>query len=162
MIWTRWGLLTVLALLLALGLCAHLLQTPCRPDVLRACAAGADRVVIKPASMVAGTKYAQPAVEIAGADQVNELLGLIDFELPEGNACFHCMCDGDYHIDFYRGDALIMSLGYHHNNSLRWRQGPWDTDVTLTEQTKQAVPAWFVKHGYASMQAYYAVGPFER
>lgn len=61
---------------------------------------------------------------------------------------FRCACDGNYHVHLYRGDELLVSLGLHHGDSVRWRDSTWDTDVELTESSRQAIANWFDSRGY--------------
>jgi len=86
---------------------------------------------------------------------VTELLHILDFITPEPGRGGRCGCDGDYHVEFYHDEELLISVGYHHNKLLRWRNGPWRTDVELTNEARRAVPAWFADHEYVAMRDKY-------
>jgi hypothetical protein len=63
----------------------------------------------------------------------------------------HCFCDGSYHLRFYKGDKLLLSLGWHHSVALRWHNGKWPGDAQLTEKSQAAIPAWFKRHGFPAL-----------
>lgn len=147
------------AALCALGVRQSVLEEP-SAERLRAAADGADRLVVRPQWAPVNDSPADvPPVEIVGAGVIEELWDLLEWtppELPPGGVTFvRCGCDGEFHLDFYKGKKLLLSLGYHHNQLLRWRNGPWKTDVRLTEGAKSSVPAWFKRHGFPVMEKLY-------
>jgi hypothetical protein len=38
------------------------------------------------------------------------------------------------------------------HQTIRWRDGPWDTDVRLTAAARRNIPGWFRTHGFVAMQ----------
>jgi hypothetical protein len=61
----------------------------------------------------------------------------------------HCMCCGNPSIEFYRGQELVVTLGYHHGRSVRWREG-WHGDGRMTPDSAATMNAWLVSHGVKS------------
>jgi hypothetical protein len=127
-------------------------------------ARGADRVLIVPTHMISGEgRPLLPSFEIQGEEQVADFLQQIDIVQPEfanfgvttSMESFRCGCDGDFHFQVYRGEYLLMSIGYHHGKSIRWRNGPWGTDVYLTTASSRAVPQWLVNNGYSTLKNHY-------
>jgi hypothetical protein len=123
---------------------------------LLAAARGADRVVITPAGVA--TEYKMPSIELQGEAEVLELLSQFDVEpletRPGKRISIRCACDGDFHIDAYRGDTLLVSIGYQHGENIRWRSNRWD-DSDRKLKSRSAVPAWLETHGYPAMKQWY-------
>jgi hypothetical protein len=57
---------------------------------------------------------------------------------------FHCMCCGTPSLEFYAGDRLIVTLGFHHAQGLRWREG-WKGDAALTKESATFLVDWLAK-----------------
>jgi hypothetical protein len=128
-------------------------------------ARGADRVVITPTDMVTCSAPDTPSTELQGEEQVLDLLNQIEVVPPEkvwgglGEKGFRCMCDGDFHLDAYRGDTLLVSIGYQHGENIRWRNDRSSgSDRKLTGTSRSAVPAWLEAHGYPAMKQWYERG----
>jgi hypothetical protein len=85
--------------------------------------------------------------EEADPAQVAEVVRLIRIDTAKSG--FHCMCCGNPSIEFYRGDELIVTLGYHHGRSVRWREG-WRGDGLMTADGAAALNAWLASHGVKS------------
>lgn len=156
----KWWILGVAVILLIYPLFRAVATTTPSTAQLRRAAEGADRVVIVSTPMTSQLR----SVEFHGAATVASLLAEIDVQPPEseglvpslfGTRCVYCMCDGDFHINFYRGESLLVSLGYHHDRTIRWRDGPWNTDVYLTNKSRGRVPQWLDAHGYPEMERHY-------
>lgn len=77
--------------------------------------------------------------EESNSDRIAELIRSI--EVDEWNSGSYCHCCGDPSIEFYNGDELVVTLGYHHGRSLRWREG-WSGDALLTESSANKLAAW--------------------
>ncbi len=75
---------------------------------------------------------------------INELLAQV--AINESHNEFECMCCGDPSFEFYRGEKLVASLGFHHGESIRW-PGVWPGDGALTQKSALAVCQWLSKHG---------------
>src|SRR5438128_1258051 len=139
------ALITAGVIFLLVFLCDHVIHS-IRPSLARllSAAKGADRIVVV-AGIVGGTpedesRMGKPVFEIRGAEQVRDMLDQVEWIAPKGGISFKCMCDGEYHLDLYRGETLAVSLGFHHDRSMRWRNGSWNTDVELTDRSCEALP----------------------
>lgn len=71
--------------------------------------------------------------------QIGEFLGHIS--IHEKTSGFHCMCCGDPSFEFYQGGKLILTIGYHHGQSLRW-PGGWPGDAALTGDSARFLNQW--------------------
>ena len=139
------------------------LRVPGTADLIAA-AKDADRIVVVPTRMTTQEgKLDIPSSELHGEELVRELLEQIELIPPEtevgflfirGMKCFRCMCDGDFHINLYRGDTLRVSIGYH-GSHIRWRNGRWGTDVNLKKEALGRVPLWLHDHGCPQMKDWY-------
>jgi hypothetical protein len=87
--------------------------------------------------------------ELSDAAKIRELAALI--AIDEKQSGFHCMCCGDPSFEFYQGDRLIATLGFHHGRSLRW-PGRWPGDGMLTPQAQDRLPKWFAENGFNAFQ----------
>jgi hypothetical protein len=58
---------------------------------------------------------------------------------------FHCMCCGEPSIEFYRGERLVLTLGFHHGQSLRW-VGGWPGDGALITDSARFLVKWLADH----------------
>jgi len=56
------------------------------------------------------------------------------------------MCCGDPSFEFYRGDELVVTIGFHHGQSLRW-PGGWPADGMMTPACASFVNDWLADHG---------------
>ena len=81
--------------------------------------------------------------ETNAADQIQQLLAGI--QLNEARSGFHCMCCGDPSLEFYEGDRLIVTLGFHHGEGFRWTGG-WPGDAALTPQSADFLVEWLANH----------------
>ena len=68
-------------------------------------------------------------------------------QIAQSESGFHCMCCGNPTLEFYRGDTLIASLGFHHARSLRWPDGKWEGDGLLTEESSIFLIKWMADNG---------------
>jgi hypothetical protein len=79
--------------------------------------------------------------------------------LDEGKSGFHCMCCGEPSLEFYKDGNLILTLGYHHGNSLRWVEG-WPADGMMTAACAEDLRRWLadrvpeIKKGQEAERAY--------
>jgi DNA-binding beta-propeller fold protein YncE len=105
----------------------------------RTATAGADRIVVEDGKF-----------ELTGESKVSELLDLIDIDVK--NSGSHCLCDGDCDIRFYRGHKLLAFLSWHHGEAVRWRKGEWRGDAALTAKAQVAIPVWFEKNGFPTLE----------
>lgn len=124
-----------------------LVRGPSRDRVL-AGAKDVDRIVVVHGTLgQTAAKYGTPAFEVRGADATQDFLRTVDWIGPTGA----CACGGNYRIDLYRGDQLLLRLGYHHGRFLRL-DPRWGTDVEMTEHSRQAVGDWFARRGFSGFR----------
>jgi len=114
-------------------------------EALRLELAPADRVVVRSGGLC-HRDVAEEAklLEARGAAKVKEVLDL--FEVEEKESGFHCMCCGNPTFEFYRGETLVASLGFHHGKSIRWLGG-WPGDGMLTKGSGDRLIEWLAEHG---------------
>lgn len=77
--------------------------------------------------------------ETESAAEIKQFFTLIQIdEERSGGACF---CGGDPSFEFYQGDRLLLTLGFHHGVALRW-PGGWPGDAELTRQSGDLIIEW--------------------
>lgn len=57
-----------------------------------------------------------------------------------------CMCCGNPSFEFFEGDKLLLTVGFHHGRWLRW-PGIWPGDGALTEASSDYLCQWLADHG---------------
>ena len=82
------------------------------------------------------------------AAAVRELIASI--EIQDDRSGWTCMCVGSIWLDFLAKGRLLGTLSVHHGRSLRWRQGPWPGDASLTRSAALAMGQWLARRGAAS------------
>jgi hypothetical protein len=162
----KWWILGLAVILVGYPLSQGTKNSVPNTGQLVAAARDADRIVVVPTPMTARPDRPDlPSIELHGEDRVTELLQQVDLIPPKVEMTFPgivsvrgfaCACDGDFHINLYRGESLRVSLGYQHGTHVRWRKGRWGTDVLLRKESLGRVPQWFHDHGYPHMKEYYA------
>jgi len=82
-----------------------------------------------------------------------ELEALRDaMEIKEDKRSFsHCMCHGDYAMEFYSGTSRIAVIGLHHGVSIRW--DAWKYDAALKKNLD--LLNWLEKNGMPQPMAEY-------
>lgn len=119
-------------------------------QALRDAVAGADRLRVRSGGTCHRELSREETIfEIREAAEIASLVaGLgIDEESSGG----HCMCCGDPSLEFYRGDELRVTLGFHHGHGLRWSEG-WPGDAMLSSESSDLLCALMAKHGYTGPQ----------
>jgi hypothetical protein len=58
----------------------------------------------------------------------------------------HCMCLGDYALQFYAGRRIIATIGLHHGRSIRWNA--WKHDALLRDGRR--LLTWLADQGAAA------------
>ena len=76
--------------------------------------------------------------------EVAKILAL--FEVDEGASGFHCMCCGNPTFEFWKGEELLGSIGFHHGRSARW-YGGWPGDGMLSGRSGDSLVDWLAAHG---------------
>jgi Leucine-rich repeat (LRR) protein len=74
--------------------------------------------------------------------EINQLLGGI--QIVEDRSGFHCMCCGDPSLEFFEGDKLLLTLGFHHGQGLRWVDG-WPGDAALSPESAAFIVDWLAR-----------------
>lgn len=77
------------------------------------------------------------------AAQVRALVQQIKIE--ESDDLRYCMCCGEPSLEFYKNGKLVLTLGYHHGDSLRWREG-WPSDGEMTQECAAYLRKWLADH----------------
>jgi hypothetical protein len=92
--------------------------------------AGADRILIKE-SGVRECKAIKDVVvlSIVNPADINTFSDLL--EIHEPKQWFHCMCYGDYAVEFYAGQQLLATISLHHGASMRYDK--WYGDAELSK-----------------------------
>jgi hypothetical protein len=85
----------------------------------------------------------QTLFETKAAEEIQQLVGGI--QVIEERSGGGCMCCGSPSIGFYNGDSLILTLGFHHGQSLRWPDG-WPGDAALSRQSADFLVEWMANH----------------
>jgi hypothetical protein len=62
-------------------------------------------------------------------------------KIDERRSGFHCMCCGDISLEFYRGETLAVTIGFHHGSGLRWSDG-WPGDAAITAESADFLVDW--------------------
>lgn len=65
----------------------------------------------------------------------------------EKGSGFHCMCCGNPTFEFYTGTELVVTLGFHHGQSVRWSGGVWPGDGLLAEGNGEYLCKWLAEKG---------------
>lgn len=84
--------------------------------------------------------------ETTEASGIQELVAGLAIDEYGTRSDVHCMCCGEPSFEFFREDELILTLGLHHGESLRW-VGGWPSDGILTSKSAAFVVEWLAEHG---------------
>ncbi|MCH6255900.1 hypothetical protein MLD52_05030 [Puniceicoccaceae bacterium K14] len=84
-------------------------------------------------------------LEVTKSEQISNFLD--NLKISNSNNGFHCMCCGSPSFEFYQGEKLIETIGFHHGQSLRWMDGEWPGDGGLTETSSDFLIHWLAKNG---------------
>jgi hypothetical protein len=106
---------------------------------------GVDRIRVRSGGVDAHLN--RTLFEETDPEKVKEVIQSIRIDLA--NSGQHCTCSGDPIIEFYRGGALVVTLGYHHGKKLRWEEG-WRGDGAMTADSAAAMNAWLNARGVKS------------
>ncbi len=98
--------------------------------------------------------------EITDPKELRELITLIEvvnewkpfeyFAPRPHNSITYCLCMGDLKITFLDNTKEVATVSIHHEVDLRWRDGPWFTDATLTNG--RAVYDYLGRHGVTQVE----------
>lgn len=115
-----------------------------RAKVLREELVGADRLVVSDPEFGMPREAMKP-FEFRGDVKIAELITELDFD--DKNSGFHCMCDGDSWVAFYKGDKKVAVLSHHHGQSIRWHSAKCKGDSLFTHKAAQFWRSWFKING---------------
>lgn len=107
---------------------------------LRKALAGCDRLEIRDGS--GATPW---VVTVEGTARVKEVADMIHLD-PKASGP-SCCCTGSVTFDFDRQGTRRATLTFHHGQSFRWRDGPWEGDGHLTRTSSLAVSRWLAERG---------------
>lgn len=80
-------------------------------------------------------------------DEKAEIEKLVDaIRMAEDPSHGHCMCCGNPSMEFYEGEELVATLGFHHGRSLRW-PGGWPGDGAITMESAHQLCLFLDKRG---------------
>jgi len=109
-------------------------------DALLAALGSADRLQVRSGGTCHRNEaQEQTLFETADPAQIRSLRASI--EVVDERSGFHCMCCGDPSLEFYRGDKLVATHGFHHGRGLRWIEG-WPGDAALASKSAPALVDW--------------------
>jgi hypothetical protein len=96
-----------------------------------------------------GTCHRKPDEEktLLDLDSPKEVTALIQQIQIDAEGGFPCMCCGNPTLEFFDKERLILSLGFHHGQSLRWLDGKWSTDGLQTKDSSALLIRWLSEHG---------------
>jgi hypothetical protein len=114
---------------------------------LQAALKGVDRIRVRSG----GTCCRDMAKEIVWFEEtdpetVRRISSMIRGKTPRWFVAVSCACCGNPSIEFYRGEKLVLTLGYQHGSAIRWRE-EWTSDITLTPESAAFLNAWSDQHG---------------
>lgn len=112
--------------------------------LLATAVAGCDRVRVRSGGTCHRTQADERTlVEFQDPDLIHRLgRGMA---IDDAGSGFHCMCCGDPSLEYWRGDALLASAGFHHGRSLRW--DGWPGDALLETGYRDWLVALLARHG---------------
>lgn len=107
---------------------------------------GADRLVIS-REFVSPRRDFERGLEINGAGiAVAEIISMIEIDGWRTIPGMVCRCYGDVQIEFRRGDEKLARIAFGHGQSLKWHNGSWFGDATLTQASASAIGSWLNQH----------------
>ena len=91
-----------------------------------------------------GTTIEKTLLEIENPHEIEEFVNHIAIDEEESG--FYCQCRGGPFFKFYKGDKLVVVLGLHHGNSLRW-PGGWPGDGQMSQEFADYLIEWLDTRG---------------
>lgn len=117
-----------------------------RTRSLRSALDGATRMRVRSG----GTCHRNPEIEksLCETTDAAAIASLVrHIEIRDEESGFECMCCGNPALEFYRGNELAVTLGYHHGTSLRWPDGKWEGDGLLAPDGAKFLNGWLADRG---------------
>ena len=81
----------------------------------------------------------------SGPDVAEDFLTSVPIDDLGGE--FRCPCPGTLIVRFFRGEDLLVTISVHHFRSIRWIDGPWQSDAFLDGMAGATFPQWIFRHG---------------
>jgi len=120
-------------------------EAPAPAEQLRALLRTADRIVlIDEYGHKTATNPAGIILELKGSELTASLGDTVEIS----GIGMHCLCLTSPSICFYKGDAYRFSMTLHHSKNLRCKDGPWDGDAVMTDESAKRFREWFAQHGF--------------
>lgn len=88
--------------------------------------------------------------EIKDGEKIQNLINRIT--INQERSGFHCMCYGDPCLEFYEGNKLVATLGFHHGQSLRWDGGLWPGDANVSKPSARLLCNLIAAEGHHGPQ----------
>lgn len=124
-------------------------------DSLQAALSGCDHLRIR----TGGTCHRRPEeektlIELRDPPEVARVSAFL--KVVEPKEPFECMCCGEPTLEFFQGEKLVHSVGFHHGQGLRWHG--WGSDCRLDPSAATLLVGWMAEHGLAGPQAQLEAG----
>jgi len=82
-----------------------------------------------------------PACKIQGNENVVSFLEAIHLKRRRGR----CACEGSIILKICKDNSELAIISFHHGRHIRWLNGPWSSDMPLTEESKKQLKEWLNK-----------------
>jgi hypothetical protein len=114
--------------------------------VLREVLATCDRIRVRSGGTCCREERAEVTLfEVRDAEEIGGMIaGITIHNVPSS---WRCMCCGSPTFEYYAGKKLLASVGFHHGHSLRWDDGSWPGDASLTKECAERLERWLAGHG---------------
>ncbi len=130
-------------------------EAPDPAKQLRALLRTTDRIVL--VDEFGREKVTAPAgviLELKGAELTASLGDTVEIS----GIGMHCLCLTSPSICFYKGDSYRFAMTLHHSKNLRCKDGPWDGDAVMTDESAKRFREWFAQHGFDGFVRGEAIG----
>ena len=115
---------------------------------LREALATCDRIRVRSGGTCCREERAEETLfEVRDVEEIRDTIaGIAIHNVPWSGSC---MCCGSPTFEFYAGQKLLAMVGFHHGSRLRWADGPWPGDASLTNEGAERLKQWLSGHGVA-------------
>lgn len=103
----------------------------------------ADRIAIYRVDESAPTNAEQKVYESTDRSEIESLFATVTLKerlLP------YCKCFGNLRIELSKGQDVITELRLHHGSCFRWKDGPFDKQAKMTDQSRMQFEMWLDDH----------------
>ena len=130
-------------------------ESPNPAEQLRALLQTTDRIVlIDEYGRKTATNPDNSILELKGAELTASLGDTVEIS----GIGMHCLCLTSPSICFYKGDSYRFAMTLHHGKNLRCKDGPWDGDAVMTDESAKRFRDWFAQHGFDGFVRGEAIG----